>query len=148
MKKAHTIELTIDGKTIKTRAKDLLLKIDNLLVYKLPEISVESEKLQTVALRSLLQSANAAFGHDERFNIIRNLAESPKTFSEIKEIFNMPSSTLDFHLKKLTKEWVVYKQNEGQYAMTLLGELLLDYFSKFLNEAAKLQESIHNEKAA
>jgi DNA-binding transcriptional ArsR family regulator len=142
LKRSHLVELIIDGKKIKTEANDLLLKIDNLSVYQFPNIKTNSSKIQTISLKFLLRSANAAFGHDERFEIVRSLAEFPKTFSEIKEIFDMPSPTLNFHLKKMTKSWVVYKNRDGKYAMTLLGELLLNYFSKFLEEAAKLQESM------
>jgi len=30
----------------------------------------------------------------------------------------------------------------GKYSLTLLGELVLDYFSDFLNEAEKLQKAL------
>lgn len=139
LNKTHWVELTIDGKTIKTEAKNLSLKIDDLSVYQFPNIKTKSGKLQTASLGFFLRSAKAAFAHDERFEIIRSLTESPKTFSEIKKVFDTPSPTLNFHLKKLTKSWVVYKRKDGKYALTLLGELLLSYFSKFLDEAAKLQ---------
>ena len=43
MRKAHMIELSIDGKTIKTEASDLLLKIDGLLIYKLHNVKIDNE---------------------------------------------------------------------------------------------------------
>lgn len=142
MNDSHFIELSVDGKTIKTQAKTLSLKIDDLPVYNFPHTRTRNRKLRTFTLKFFLRSVKAAFGHDDRFEIMRNLVESPKTFGEFKDILDIPSPTLNFHLKKLTETWVVYKRKDRKYAITLLGELLLSYFSKFFEEAAKLQKSV------
>lgn len=147
---AHSIELVIDGKGVKTTGRKVVLKIDGEPVYDFDSLhgtyEPDLDELEASAFRFLLESANAAFGHAHRFRITISCGEQPKTFSELKKSFKMTSPTLDYHLKRLTESWVLYKNEEEKYALTLLGQLILHFFSKFFHEARKLKKELQNEE--
>jgi predicted transcriptional regulator len=50
----------------------------------------------------------------------------------------MTSPTADYHLKKLIENQVIYKDVNHRYALTILGESILDYFHKFFTEVENI----------
>ena len=144
------IELILDGKKILTHARSFELKIDGTPIYRFTESifqanksksrveELDIDKLKVLSVQTLLKGANAIFGHVDRFKIVRIISDSPKSFTEIKRALNISSSTASFHLKKLIEDAIIYKTEEGKYAVTLLGKLLLDFFSRFLFEVERL----------
>lgn len=143
----HKVELVLDGKVITTTGKRVVLKIDGNSVYDFDsfggKIEFDLDEFEVSTIKFLLRAANSAFGHADRFQIITNCAEQPKTFSEIKKLLRLTSPTLDYHLKRLIESWVLYKNEQQNYALTLLGQLILGYFSDFIREARELKNQIH-----
>jgi len=146
LRNSRKVDVIIDGKRITSEGKEIELKIDGVKVYSTgdPYDTKKSDikDLQWTSIKYFLKASDSAFSHIDRFRIVKSLAESPKSFTEIKELLSTTSATANFHLKKLNDGMIVYKNENGRYALTLLGELVLDYFSKFLEEAVLLQKSI------
>lgn len=146
MSRSRKVDVIIDGKKITSKAKKIELRIDGVKVYSTgnPRNTNKSdiEDLAWTSVKSFLKAADSAFSHSDRFRIVKSLAKSPKIFTEIKELLNTTSATANFHLKKLIEGMIVYKDENGKYALTLLGELIFDYFSNFLAEANLLQKAI------
>ena len=140
------VDVIIDGKKITSKAKKIELKIDGVKVYSTDDPSNTSKAnigdLQWTSVKYFLKASDSTFSHSDRFRIVRSLVESPKSFTEIKELLSTTSATANFHLKKLIDGMIVYKDENNRYALTLLGELVLDYFSRFLEEANHLQKTI------
>ena len=140
-------DIVIDGKKITSEGKKIELKIDGVKVYSTDDPSntnkANIEDLQWTSVKYFLKASDSAFSHSDRFRIVRSLVGSPKSFTEIKELLSTTSATANFHLKKLIDGMIVYKDGNGRYALTLLGELVLDYFSRFLEEANRLQKAIN-----
>jgi DNA-binding transcriptional ArsR family regulator len=144
---SHLIDVIIDGRSLKTQGKDVILQVDGRSVYRstAPRSELRSNQIDDLkisVLKSFLEAADSSFGHIDRFRIVRSLSESPKAFSEIKRLFSLTSATADYHLKRLVDSLIIYKDESGRYALTLLGELILDYFSRFINEAENLQKAL------
>lgn len=144
----HLIDIIIDGRRLKTQGEEIVLQVDGRSVYRSTTVlqqglkSNKIDDLKVSALRFFLEAAESSFGHMERFKIVRTLSESPRTFSEIKRLLSMTSATADYHLRKLVDSLILYKDESGRYALTILGELILDYFSKFIDEAESLQKTL------
>jgi len=140
------VDIIIDGKKITSKGKEIELKIDGVKVYSTRDSydtnKSDIEDLQWTSVKYFLKASDSAFSHIDRFRIVKSLAESPRSFTEIKELLSTTSATANFHLKKLINGMILYKDENGRYALTLLGELVLEYFSKFLEEAILLQKSI------
>jgi DNA-binding HxlR family transcriptional regulator len=143
---SRRIDVTIDDKKITSKGKKIELKIDGEKVYSTDTSADKSESdikaSEWVSVKSLIKASNSAFGHNDRFRIVKSLVESPKSFTEIKNLLTTTSPTVNFHLKKLIDGMIVYKTENGNYALTLLGELLFEFFSRFLKEAILLNEEI------
>ena len=143
---SHKIDLIIDGKKIQSQGQDIKIKIDdkNIFDTRFPSNKEESDlvdfPLETV--KSFLKSSNSVFSHIDRYRLVTSLTESPKSFTEIKTMLNAKSPTTNFHLKTLINGMIIYKNENGRYALTILGESVLDYFSKFLEEATKVYDEI------
>jgi len=145
---SRRVDVIIDQKKITSKGKKIELKIDGLKVYSTKNPSQtnksDTKDLQWASIKSFLKAADSAFSHSDRFRIVKSLAESPRSFTEVKDMLNTTSATTNFHLKTLTNSVIVYKDENGRYALTLLGELVLEYFSKFLEEASLLQKSVES----
>jgi len=143
---SRKVDVIIDGKKITSKAKKIELKIDGVKVYSTDDPSntnkTNIDDLQWTSVKYFLKASNSTFSHSDRFRIVRFLVESPKSFTEIKDSLSTTSATTNFHLKKLIDGMIAYKDGNGRYALTLLGELVLDYFSRFLGEANHLQKAI------
>jgi DNA-binding HxlR family transcriptional regulator len=143
---SRKVDIIIDGKKITAKAEKIELKIDGLKVFSTRDQHVadkhDIKDLQWPSIKSLLKTADAAFSHSDRFRIVKSLGESPKSFTEIKEFLKTTSATTNFHLKRLANGMIVYKDENGRYALTLLGELVLSYFSDFFEEAKDLQKEL------
>ena len=142
MRGPRKVDIIIDGKKITSKGKKIELKIDGRKVYSTdnPHNTNKSviEDLPWASVESFLKASDSAFSHVDRFRIAKSLVESPKKFTEIKKSLDTTSATTNFHLKTLINGIIVYKDENGRYALTLLGELVLDYFSRFLEEASLL----------
>ena len=145
---SRKVDITIDGKKIMSKGKKIELKIDGMKVYSTDDSygtnKSNIQDLQSTSLKIFLKASDSAFSHIDRFRTVKSLAESPKSFTEIKELLSTKSATTNFHLKKLIDGMIVYKDESSRYALTLLGELVLNYFSDFLEEASILQKSIES----
>jgi len=146
LRQTRKVDIIIDGKKITSKAEKIELKIDGISVYSVGN-RYEADKsdvkdLQWSSVKSFLKAADSAFSHSDRFRIVKSLAESPRSFTEIKDLLNTTSATTNFHLKTLVHSMIAYKDENGRYALTLLGELVLDYFSSFLEEAKRLRREI------
>jgi hypothetical protein len=146
LKHNHKVDVIIDDKRIATNGERVELKIDGVKVFSQSNPSENSKSdtknLQWTSVKFFLKASDSAFSHSERFRILKYLTESPRSFTEIKELLGATSATADFHIKKLVDGMIVYKNDNDRYALTLLGELVLDYFSRFLKEASRLQEKL------
>lgn len=146
MRRSRKVDIIIDGKKITSKAEKIELKIDGIRVYsagnRYGADKSDIKDLQWSSVKSFLKAADSAFSHSDRFRIVKSLAESPRSFTEIKDLLNTTSATTNFHLKTLVNSMIVYKDENGRYALTLLGELVLGYFSNFLEEAKHLQKEI------
>lgn len=149
-KRKYIIDLLIDDRKMTTKASKIELKIDDKTLFKfdgsgqdrefkLEKIDLE-KNFQAFTMHSLSQAMNSAFGHPYRFRILMSLRSSPKSFTEVKKLLKVSSPTVDYHLDKLVKGWIVSKDEKERYSLTILGELMLEFFSQFLKEAEKLQE--------
>lgn len=146
MRQVRKVDILIDGRKFTSTGERIELKVDGSRVYS----SVAHDKnnkipvndLGWASVKTLLKASDSAFGHVDRFRIVRLLAESSKSFTEIKEMLNATSPTANFHLKTLIDGMIAYKDENGRYALTLLGELILKYFSDFLVEADVLSKTI------
>lgn len=58
--------------------------------------------------------------HPIRRRILRMLSESPRSFSEMQEVFRIESSHLTYHLENLGS--LLFKTNDEKYALSSLGE--------------------------
>lgn len=147
MSPPRKVDVIIDGKKITSKGKKIELKIDGVKVYSTRDFidldKPDVKDLQWTSIKYLLRASDSAFSHSDRFRTVKSLAESPKSFTEIKKLLSTTSATTNFHLKKLVNEMIVYKDENGRYALTLLGELVLDYFLRFLEEANLLQKAIN-----
>ena len=145
MKHSRRVDVIIDGKKITSEGEEIELKINGVKFYSTND-SYETKSnirdLQWSSIKQFLKASDSAFSHSDRFHIVKFLSESPKSFTEIKKLLNTNSATTNFHLKKLIDGMIIYKNENNRYALTLLGELVLDYFSKFLEEAKLLQIAI------
>lgn len=139
------LDLVIDEKTITTEGKQVELRIDGVPVYKLErdatffktrERSPEDFKAFNISL--VLRVLEAMFGYPDRYKIVVSLKGSPKTFTEIQNSLGFKAATLDFHLKKLLKEMAIGRTDK-KYALTIVGEVFLDYFSDLLKAIESLQ---------
>lgn len=148
MRYSRKVDITIDGKKIMSKGKKIELKIDGMKVYSTDDSydtnKFNIEDLQWTSIKTFLKASDSAFSHSDRFRTVKSLAESSKSFTEVKELLNATSATTNFHLKKLIDGLIVYKDESSRYALTLLGELVLNYFSDFLKEASILQKSIES----
>lgn len=146
MRHSHKVDIIIDKKKITTNGKKIELRIDGVKAFSTGSPNdtnkPDFEDLQWTSVKYFLKASDSAFSHIDRFRIVKYLAESPKSFTEIKELLSTSSATANFHIKKLIDGMITYRNENGRYALTLLGELVLDYFSKFLEEANLLQKSI------
>lgn len=140
------VDVIIDGKKITSKGKRIELKIDGVKVYSTRDSSdpdrPDVKDIQWTSIKYFLRASDSAFSHGDRFRIVKSLAELPKSFTEIKKQLSTTSATTNFHLKKLINGMIVYKDENNRYTLTLLGELVLDYFSRFLEEASLLQKAI------
>jgi DNA-binding HxlR family transcriptional regulator len=122
------------------------LRVDGRRVYSTknscPKTNLEIGNLDWSVLEYFLKIASSAFGHVDRFRIIKYIAESPKSFSEIKKLLKAQSPTVNFHLKTLSDQTLILKNENGKYALTLMGESVLDYFADFIKEANCLNDVI------
>jgi len=146
LRQSHKVDMIIDGRKITSKVNDIELKIDDVKVYSTKHRynhKKSSKDFTWTSIKSFLNASDSAFSHIDRFRIVRSLSESPKTFTEIKQLLNATSATANFHLKTLINGMIVYKDKDGKYALSLLGELVLDYFSTFLEEANRLQKTIN-----
>ena len=146
MRNLRKVDIIIDKKEIASKGNEIELKIDGVKVYSTRDPcgtrKSDIENLQWASVKHFLKASDSAFSHSDRFLIVKSLIESPKSFTQIKELLSTSSANTNFHLKKLIEGMIVYKDENGRYALTLLGELVLNYFSKFLEEASLLQKSI------
>jgi DNA-binding HxlR family transcriptional regulator len=141
----HLAKLIIDGKTSEATGKNVILELDGRQVYdsqKLEKYISLSPNHDISDVRTLLKAAEAAFGNANRFQILVSCAEKPEGFTAIKKALEIPPATLNYHLRYLQKAWLLYKNDQGLYTSTLLGNLILEYFSDFLNAANTLKEEI------
>ena len=130
-------------------AQSINLKIDGLTVYQSKPTDFRKEmakagNLKSLTMQTFLKAADSAFGHPDRFRILERIAESPKLYSQLRRTFKMTSPNLNYHLKKLVDGWVAYKAENGKYAVTILGELLLKHFQRFIRETEKLQRRLNS----
>lgn len=146
MTTSRTVDLIIDGKKITSKAQDIELKVDGVRVYPTSDRNrgdqVDTKDMEWRSVKSLLRTADSAFSHSDRFRITKSLAESPKSFTEIKSLLSKTSATTDFHLKTLVKGMITFKDENGKYALTIMGELVFSYFSTFLKDARDLQKEL------
>lgn len=122
------------------------MKIDGIRVFSTNDRFCGKEQaandVEWRSIKSLLKTANSAFSHSDRYQIVRSLAETAKSFTDVKSLLGTSPATTNFHLKTLTRGMIVYKDENGKYALTLMGELVLGFFSNFLEEALKLQKEL------
>jgi len=128
-------------------AQSVTLKINGVSVYKSKPTDFWKEMgevgdLRFLSIQALLKAADAAFSHTDRFKIFQSLLESPKAYSQLKRDFEMTSPNLNYDLKRLIDGWIVYKADNGNYAATFLGELLLKHFRRFNQEVDRLQHKV------
>jgi hypothetical protein len=143
----HLTKLIIDGKTSEIMGKTIILEIDGRQVFdsqKFEEFKGVSPHHDISDVRTLLKAAEAAFGNSNRFQILVSCAEKAEGFSAIKRTLNIPAPTLNYHIKYLLEAWLLYKNDQGLYSSTLLGNLILEYFSDFLSAANALQDETRN----
>lgn len=146
LKRRHNIELIVDNRKISINGDEVELRIDGLSIWSselldsifTPERK-SSENFETFNVLFLLRVMKAMFGHPDRYKIVVDLANSPKTFTKIQNSFGFTSPTLDFHLKKLLNEMVIEKNEKKKYVLTIIGEVLLDYFSGLLQKIRELR---------
>jgi len=94
-------------------------------------------------MAKFLKAANALFGHKQRYNIAIVLRGSPKSFSELKGMFNLTAPTLDFHLKLLKKGLIIEQMEpRGNYSLTVVGESLLIYFTKWIHHLQQVMKLV------
>lgn len=145
----HRVTLLVDKKEVATDAQSITLKVDGLAVYKSEPTNFRKEmakagNLKSLTMQTFLKAAGSAFGHSDRFGILENIMESPKLYSQLRKTSKMTSPNLNYHLKKLIDGWIVYKAENGKYAVTILGELLLKHFQRFIRETEKLQRRLNS----
>lgn len=128
MSQGEKVDLRVNGKRVYSTEKSC------------PDTNFEIGNLDGAVLKYFLRIATSAFGHADRFRIIKHLAESPKSFSEIKKMLEAQSPTVNFHLKTLVDKTLVLKDENGRYTLSLMGELVLDYFADFIKEANCLND--------
>lgn len=147
----HKISLLVDKKEIATEGREVELKVDNLPVYRLEDVNwerrfrgqkVEIEDFEAFYVTFLLKAANSIFGHPDRYKLARTLMISSRSFTDLQNLFKMTAPTLDFHLKKLVSGLVVEQNESKKYSLTIIGEMLLEYFSQSLQEARNILSSI------
>lgn len=153
-KRKYRINILIDDRKMTTEAAKIEVKIDGKTLFKFNGLerdegfqfeNMDFEKdFQAFTMQSLSQAMNSAFGHPHRFRIIMSLKSSSKSFTELKKLLSVSSPTVDYHLSRLVKDWIVSKDEEERYVLTILGEFILGSFSEFLREAEKLQQVIAN----
>jgi DNA-binding transcriptional ArsR family regulator len=133
-----------------SRGKVIGLKIDGIKVYSTDDSRSKAdfkvEDVEWEGLESFLVASVSAFGHIHRFRIVKFLAESPKSFTEIRKLLEATPPTTNFHLKALVDGTIVFKDENGKYALTLMGELILDYFTCFLKEANRLRNGLEQQE--
>jgi len=143
---SRKVDVIIDGQKITSEGKEIEFRIDGLKVYSTEDFyngeKSDIKDLRWTSIKYFLKASDSAFSHGDRFRIVMSLAESPKSFTEIKELLSATSATTNFHVKRLIDGMIVFKDENGRYALTLLGQLVLDYFSRFLEEANVLQKTI------
>lgn len=146
MKQTRLVDIVIDGKRLSSEAQEIELRIDGIKVYPARNHYTSKEEsfeeLELDSLNALLKAATSVFSHPNRFRAVKSLAESSKSFTEIKGILGSTSPAINFHLKTLINGLIIHKEPNGKYSLTLLGELVYDYFSGFLKEARALTEGI------
>jgi len=143
MSQPHKVDIIIDGKKITSMGKKIQLKIDGMEVFSTVDsynMKFHFEDPKWTSIKYFIKASDSSFGHINRFRIVKSLSESPKSFTEIKQLLDTTSANANFHLKTLIDGTIVYKDENGKYALTLLGELILNYFSRFLAEANQLQK--------
>lgn len=150
-KSNYRIDIIVDDKKLTIEGKEVELRIDGLPVYKLEHFDwnrmfrpgkARPEDFQAFNVTYLLKAAKAIFGHPDRYRIVVSLKDSPKSFTEIQNLLNFTPPTLVFHLKKLLSGMIIGKMDKKKYALTIIGEALLDYFSEFLQKIQKIQRRI------
>jgi len=150
LSKSRQIDVVIDGKHFMSSGHKVNLRVDGKKVYSTenscPDTNFEIGNLDWTVLKYFLKIASSAFGHVDRFRIMEYLAESPKSFSEIKKLLKAQSPTVNFHLKTLAGETLISKNENGKYALTLMGELVFDYLADFLKEANCLNDTLMQQR--
>jgi DNA-binding HxlR family transcriptional regulator len=148
--RTQNVDVAIDGKHFASKGKRIALRINGKKVFSTedlcPSANFKIEDVEWESLESFLQTASSAFGHIDRFRIVKFLSKSPKSFTEIKKLLEVTSPTVNFHLKALMDGTVIFKNEARKYALTLMGELLLDYFADFLKEANSLQNELYQQE--
>ncbi len=151
MSRSRQIDVSIDGKHFLSEGERIDLRVNGKKVYSTEKscndegISIKKLDDWTV-VNYFLKIALSAFGHPDRFKIISYLAESPKAFSEIKKLLGSQSPSINFHLKSLVNETLIFKDENGKYALSLMGELVLDYFSNFIKKVSCLNNTVNTER--
>lgn len=149
MSQTRQIDVIIDGKHIMSKGHRIDLKIDGKKVYSTEDTcqveDLKTEDFDRESIEYFLRVASSAFDHVDRFRMMKYIAESPKSFTEIKKLLEAQSPTTNFHLKVLIDETLVYKNEHGKYALTLMGKLVLEYFAGFLKEANCLRDVLNQE---
>lgn len=143
----NRVDLIVDGKEITMDARSVTLKINGVSVYKSKPTDFWKEMgkvgdLRYLTIQALLKAADAAFSHADRFRIFQSLLKSPNAYNQLRKDFEMTSANLNYHLKRLIDGWIVYKADNGKYAATILGELLLKHFRRFNQEVERLRHKV------
>ena len=129
-----------------SEGKRIEFRVDGMKIYSTGDLTDASkctvEDLQWKSIVYFLKASDSAFSHSDRFRTVMALSESPKSFTEIKELLSAAPATTSFHLKKLIEGMIIHKNENGRYDLTLLGQLVLGHFSKFLEEASALQKIV------
>lgn len=146
------MDILVDNQKFRTEASAIELKVDDKTLFRFDGLDQERENqmegseieksFKAFTVQSLSQAVNSAFGHPHRFRIVMSLRSSSGTFTELKRLLGVSSPTVNYHLDKLVKGWIVSKDKEEKYTLTILGEFILKFFSQFMEEAEKLQKVI------
>jgi hypothetical protein len=141
--KASKIELIVDGIKLTSEGSEVQLIINGSPTYSnvcnaIPKLPKKTKDFQTLEISYALRIINTMFGNNERHRIILSLIESAKSFTELQKTLESKPASLDFHLKKLLTEMVIYKNNDKKYALSVIGREFYNYFTEFLKPIEEL----------
>ena len=87
-----------------------------------------------------------ALADSSRLMILNSLFEKPQCLEELAERFNLASSTISFHLKKLEKAQLVAKEKRQYYVIFSVNDTIFKYTLKDLTTFENIEKVVQEER--